>query len=192
MNRKKIGVFLPWVGMPHQEYAWQFYQGLAPLPRRLICFDTVKDVRWDGFREDPIKLYPRSIIGRGLQKIYKTVLPCLSIRDRKLFSIVGLAPLGWKRYLRKAISENDIEVVVVIHGSPALLLYPFFKENDVKLVVYFGGSDFQMSDQYAKYKNKLLETARRADHCVFASNFLMQQARSRGCPGGSWVRPSGR
>jgi len=185
MNKSKnadlrLGFVVPGAGQLHQEYLRRVYQGLSPIPRKMISFWR-EPGGWMEESQDLILLsspfLPWKVMNR-CSRIARRFSHTLSDRDQ----MVPTPPVGWRKRFRRGIEENAIGALVIIYGGAGVSLLSELEQLDIPVAVNFCGSDAQMADTSPWYGQQLKRLWDRADQCIYISKFLMQQACQRGCP----------
>jgi len=176
----KVGIIIPVVGIPIQEYLFDIYDGLAPLERKVVGFWRRKD-GWVPDSRDLVVIASSSIRDRLLNKIYRMTSK-FSREAQERHTYVPPLPLEWRRRFRGCVTEGDLDVLLIMYGGTGVAILDELEHLKIPVVVNFGGSDSQIGDNVRWYAEGLQRLWQRADKCVFISEFLRQQACSRGCP----------
>lgn len=183
MKRKKesqLGFVIPIAGQIHQIYLWRVYQGLEPIRRKMISFWRQAN-GWMQRDEDLILLSSSSIDWRFLNRCLRkgrSFSSALTMQDE----YIPTTPIEWRRRFRECLVQYNIGALLIIYGGTGVALLSELEELNIPIAVNFGGSDAQMGDHNPWYAKNLKRLWKRADMCVFISEFLMRQACQKGCP----------
>lgn len=176
----ELGFIIPGIGQIHQEYLRRLYQGLTPIPRKIIT-SWVQPNGWMDLNNDLVLLSSSSLWWKIVNRCYRAgrhFSQSLIEHD----NCVPVLPVGWKRRFRTCIKEHNIGTLLFIYGGTAITFLSEIERLDIPVAVNFGGSDAQMGDYNPWYAEQLARLWKRADLCIFVSEFLMKQACDRGCP----------
>jgi glycosyltransferase involved in cell wall biosynthesis len=168
-------------GDVRQQYIRYLYEGLAPLKRKLIsCW---LDPNGWKLADGEISLLlscdflPWKVLNTLHFALYRSIAGAVGVSME-----VPIMPLGWVKKFREYLGRYNFAALLIFMGGYGAAVLPELLRVDLPVAIMFGGPDAIIADYNRWYRKKLLQLWKRADICIFVSNFLKQEAIKRGCP----------
>lgn len=175
-----LGFVVQIAGQLHQECLWHLYNGLHPIPKKLITYGIHKG-GWADNLESLVLLKSRSVIWKAVNRGWRELQNFSGfLTERRKY--VQTLPIEWKKRFHQILGFNNLRALLIIHGECGVAMLDELKCVDIPVAVLFCRSDAQMGGHYPWYARKLEQLWRRVDLNIFVSEFLLQQAVANGCP----------
>jgi len=179
-NDKVVGYIIPVAGQLHQNYLLHHFNSLSVNSKRIITFGIHKS-GWLQNEKEIILLKKTSLIFRLANKINQKIE---KVSNKLGYGnlLIPRLPNEWKQLFIPSLSQNNIGVLIVNFGGCGMAMIDELERVKIPIIIVFHGSDVQMAKNNSCHLELLKRLWKRADKCVYISNFLLEQALKAGGP----------